>query len=332
MPRSAAITVHDVAKRAGVSQPTVSLVLSGHPTARVAPATRAKVHRAAQELGYRPNVVARGLNKRRSFALGIVLPDLRNPVSIDLISGAERVAAQEGYALLLCDARARTIDEHLDELESRWIDGVIVDAATTDEVDLKLRRNVVMINEPSTSHPSVVADMEMAGMLAARHFIGLGHREIGFIGPASSLFRYRGLERGFVRTLSEAGIEIRSDWFRRAPATARGGEAACEGLFAVRSRPTALLCANDVTALGAIKALSTRKLKAPEDMSVLGCDDIEMARLVQPELSTIALPVRELGARAVRTLIRDLQGVSQERRARPLPVHLVARATTAPPA
>jgi LacI family transcriptional regulator len=321
------ITVHDVARRAGVSQPTVSLVLSGHPTARVAPATRERVRKAAEELGYRANVVARGLQQRRSFAVGIIVPDLRNPFSIDVISGAERVAAEEGYAVLLCDARERAVEDHLAALQSRWIDGVIVEPAAT-ATELPLSQNTVWINEPSADRPAVLADMESAGHVVARHLLELGHGAIGFVGPASDLFRYRTMERAFVQTLRAAGIAIRSDWFRRAAPSVQAGERAARALLALDERPTAVFCANDLMAIGALKACAAAGVNVPSDLSIVGCDDIEMARLVQPELTTVAVPARELGARAARILIR---GRDQQRgtQPRPLPIHLVARASTA---
>ncbi|MEQ1691888.1 MAG: LacI family DNA-binding transcriptional regulator, partial [Gemmatimonas sp.] len=123
------VTIHDVAARAGVSQPTASLVLSNHPRARVAALTRQRVLDAAAELGYRPNVVARSLTQGRSFALGVIVPDVRNPFVADVVTGAERVASEAGYALLLCDQHTRDIEQHLDILRARQIDGILIDAA-----------------------------------------------------------------------------------------------------------------------------------------------------------------------------------------------------------
>lgn len=318
------VTVHDVARRAGVSQPTVSLVLSGHPTARVAPATRERVREAAEELGYRPNVVARGLQQRRSFALGVVVPDLRNPFSIDVISGAERVAAEEGYAVLLCDARERAVTDHLAELQSRWIDGVILEPAAT--AGAAHAQNTVLINEQSADAPAVLADMEGAGKLAARHLLQLGHRAIGFIGPASDLFRYQAMERSFVQTLRDDGVTIRSEWLRRAAPSVRGGELAAHAIAELKNWPSALFCANDLVAIGALKTCVARGVAVPDEMSIIGCDDIETARLVQPELTTVHIPARELGARAARMLIRG--AAPRPSPQRPLPVHLVVRGTT----
>src|SRR5215218_4813898 len=149
------VTVRDVARAAGVSQPTASLVLGNHPTARVAQATRARVLAAAHELGYRPNVIARGLARGRSFALGIIVPDLGNPFFADVVSGAERVAGAAGYALLLCGAAERPAGEHLATLVSRQIDGVIIDsvnAATLDAAALA-EVNVVLVDETSEQWP-----------------------------------------------------------------------------------------------------------------------------------------------------------------------------------
>jgi DNA-binding LacI/PurR family transcriptional regulator len=171
--------------------------------------------------------------------------------------------------------------------------------------------------------------MANAGVLVARHLLQLGHSAIGFIGPASDLFRYRIMERAFVRTLSEAGVVIRSDWLRRATPSAQGGQTAARALIDLHERPTAVFCANDLVAIGALKACAARGLRVPADLSIVGCDDVELAHLVQPELTTIAVPARELGARAARILIRG--GATRRSRAQPLPVHLVVRGPTARP-
>src|SRR6476660_1880307 len=120
------VTALEVARKAGVSQPTVSLVLSKNPKARVAPETRARVLKVAEELGYRPNRLAQGLVRRRSFALGVIVPGFSNPVSASIVSGAERVAAQAGYAVLLCETGEIDVKQHLKALTDRQIDGVII--------------------------------------------------------------------------------------------------------------------------------------------------------------------------------------------------------------
>lgn len=331
---SARATAHDVAARAGVSQPTVSQVLSGNPRARVSAATRSRVLRAAEELGYRPNVLAQGLVRRRSFALGVVVPDLANPFFAAVVSGAEKVAARAGYAVFLCEAGETSAEEHLDALKSRQIDGVILDAvgaaALTGEALVGL--NVVLVDEALEHYPGIVSDAEQAGELAARHLLALGHRRLAFIGPAIDASAFRLRERGFTRTLRAAGVVVESPSLRRASATVAGGMQGMRALLGVRPRPTAVFCANDLIALGALKACARARVAVPGEVSIVGCDDIELAQLVTPELTTVAIPAREMGARAARLLIRELSGegfAAGGRQGRPLPVRLVPRGTTA---
>lgn len=326
------VTALEVAKRAGVSQPTVSLVLSRNPKARVAPDTRARVLKAAEELGYRPNRLAQGLVRRRSFALGIVVPGFGNPVNGAIISGAERVAAQAGYAVLLCETGELDVGQHLRALADRQIDGVIVAGISEAELanaDIG-RLNVVLVNETSAAFSAVQDDSLSAGGLAAEHLLGLGHRAIAFIGPASAASTFRLRERGFAKALRDAGIAPSSEHWMRAEPTVSGGLAAMRALLALPVRPTAVFCANDLIALGAHKACAVGGVAIPGGMSILGCDDIDIGTLVTPELSTISTPKRELGARAVRLLLRQLDG---DGRAAPtvqtLPVKLMVRGTTA---
>jgi LacI family transcriptional regulator len=323
--------MRDVARRAGVSQPLVSLVMGGNRSARVALATRERVLQAARELGYRPNVVAQALVLRRSYAIGIIIPDLRNLFFADVVGGAERVAAEQGYAVLLCDAMEVPADRHVEALRARQIDGIIIDAVGAASLgdgaldDL----NVVLIEQPSDRMHGVASDAEAAGRLAAEHLLGLGHRRIGFLGPASDVWAFRMRERGFLQGLRAAGLPIASGDLRRASPTVQGGRTAMKELLALPARPSAVFCANDLMAFGALKACARAGVIVPEQLSIVGCDDVETAQLVTPELTTVAVPAREMGARAARLLLRILDG-EEVRPARLLPVRLVQRGTTAP--
>ena len=327
------VTARDVAARAGVSQPTVSLVLGGHPTARLSAATRARVQRAARELGYRPNLAARGLARGRSYAIGLLVPDLRNPFFADVAGGAQRVAAEEGYALLLAEAREIEPGRHLEALRARQIDGIIVDAVGAADLDpgLLAGLNVVLIDEPSTRWPGVASDAAGAGRAAAEHLLGLGHRRLAFMGPAIDVHTFRLRERGFVAALRARGILLGSSALRRARPTVAGGEEAMRALLALRPRPTGVFCANDLMALGALKACHRARVRVPDELSLVGCDDVELARVVTPELTTVAIPARELGARAARMLARQLDGKGKAPPAsKPLPARLQVRGTTGP--
>ena len=316
-----------------MSQPTVSLVLSRNPTARISVETRARIIKAAEELRYSPNLVARSLVRSRSYALGIIVPDFRNPFFADVVSSAERVAAQEGYAVLLCEAGEGNAAKYLDALHARIIDGVIIDAvgAASVHADLLDRTNVVLIDQIAGRWPGIATDAESAGAQAADHLIGLGHRRIAFIGPAIDAHSFRMRERGFWKRLDANGISLPSEYLARGNATAQEGRNAMRSLLSLDPRPTAVFCVNDVIAIGALKAALAAGLRVPEDISVVGCDDIELCQLVTPELTTVKVPARELGGRAARLLIRTIEGKgSGKRLSRLLPVELVQRGTTGP--
>jgi DNA-binding LacI/PurR family transcriptional regulator len=329
---SRSITTHDVAARAGVSQATVSLVLGGNPRARVAQATRERVLRAAGDLGYRPNIVARSLVRGRSYTIGVVVPELSNPFFMDVVDGVQRVATGAGYAVLLCDARQTSPGRHLEALRGRQVDGIVIDAVGAGQLtDSELDGvEVVLVDEPSERLPGVASDALAAGRLAAEHLLGLGHTRLAFIGPATDVHTFRMRERGFVARLREAGVSLTSETLRRAQPSTAAGLGAMKALLALKERPTAVFCANDVLALGALKACLASGVRVPGDMSIVGCDDIELARVVTPELTTVAVPARELGARAARLLLQRLEKPGEAvKPQKPLPVRLVARGTTA---
>ena len=331
---TARVTAADVARKAGVSQPTVSLVLSKNPTARVAKATRDRVLAVAKELGYRPNRLAQGLVHQRSFALGVIVPGFANPVYANIVSGAERVASEQGYAVLLCETEQVNAEQHLQALIDRQVDGVVIAgvAGTTLPTEDLARLNVVLVNQPADGHSAVASDSLGAGRIAARHLIDLGHSRIAFIGPSTSLPAYRLRERGFGEELRAAGITPASDYWRRADANVAAGAAAMRALLDLAIPPTAVFCATDVIALGAHKEASRAGLRLGVELSIMGCDDIEMATLVSPELTTIRTPQRELGARAVRMLIQRIESESEvEPAVQILAVKLVRRGSTGRP-
>ncbi|MEO8576074.1 MAG: LacI family DNA-binding transcriptional regulator [Gemmatimonadales bacterium] len=337
-PRIKRITTHDVAKRAGVSQPTVSLVLSKNARARVSAETRERVLLAARELGYVPNVVARSLVSSRSYAIGVIVPDLRNPFFAEVVSGAERVASEAGYAVLLCETREIPRDRHIQALLERQVDGIMVDAIGAASLPEAMLAgvNLVLIDEPPDRWPGVASDALGAGRMAAEHLLSLGHMRFGFIGPATNVHAIRMRERGFVKALESRNIHIESSMLRRVAATAAGGQAGMRALLALDNPPTAVFCSNDLVAAGALKVCSLDGVGVPQEMSIVGCDDIELASLLVPELTTIAIPARELGARAARLLLQGLKDNDSESRTSPRPQRtiasrLVVRGTTAPP-
>lgn len=288
--------------------------------------------RAAEELGYRPNRLAQALVLRRSFTIGVLVPRLDNPVYANVISGAEKVAAEAGFAVLLAEAEQGSSLPHLLALRDRQVDGVIVCGFGARDLpaDVLAEVHPVLVEQDSNDHPSISSDSLRAGQVAAEHLLSLGHREFAFIGPATDAHSYRLRERGFTRALRDAGIRLDSSRIRRQGATVAGGIRAMRSLLALPERPTAVFCASDLIALGAHKACATAGLALPRDLSILGCDGIETGTLVTPELSTVHVPQRELGARAVRLLIKRLDGGSVPATPQVLPVKLVPRGSTGP--
>jgi DNA-binding LacI/PurR family transcriptional regulator len=329
------VTTHDVARKAGVSQATVSLVLGGNPRARVSATTRERVMHAAGELGYRPNMLARALVQRKSYTIGVMVPDLSNPFFMDVVTGAQRVAAEAGYVVLPGDVRDTSPTRHLDALRARQVDGLILDgfgALALPESELAGLK-VVLVDEPSERFPGVASDAPAAGRLAAEHLLALGHARFGFIGPASGIYVFRMRERGFFQALRAAGHGLSSARLRRVPPSVAGGLQAMRALLALAEdeRPTAVFCATDLLAAGALKACLTAGVAVPGRMSIVGCDDVELARVLTPELTTIRIPARELGARAARLLIKQIDDEAWvPRPGKALPVKLVVRGTTGP--
>jgi LacI family transcriptional regulator len=328
------VTSHDVAKLAGVSQTTVSLVFSGSAAGtRVGPATRARVLDAARTLGYEPNAVARALVQGRSRSVGIAVPTLRDPFFLDVVSGAQRVLRAEGYAVLLAEAdESASMTSAIALFRARQIDGLLIDPVGLSAVDPSALQGapVVLIDDQSDRWPGVRADAERAGRIVAEHLLALGHRRLGFLGPLTEMPSAARCERGFARVLREAGVAPRSAHVRRVPATVEGGKAGMQALLALAERPTAVFCANDLIALGALKSCVRAHVHVPDEMSIVGCGDIESATLVTPELTTVNLRPLEVGARAARLLLELVDG-APPRAMKPLPVELVVRGTTAPP-
>lgn len=197
----------------------MSLVLGGNPKARVAAANRERVRRAAAELGYRPNLLARGLVRQRSYAVGVLVPDLGNPFFAEVVRGVERVAGQNGYAVLLSDARETPPEKQIEALRARQVDGVILDALGVSSLTGEALEdwNVVLVDEPSARFPGVMSDAFQAGLLMGEHLLELGHRSFAFVGPAVDAHSFRMRERGFVQALRGAGVGLASERLRRAP-------------------------------------------------------------------------------------------------------------------
>lgn len=330
-------SIRDVSRFAGVSVATVSRALSAPD--KVAAETRARVLEAVRAVDYRPNMMARNFRSRQAFAIVVLAPNIANPFFARVVRGIEQVAQEGGYAVLLGDTRddpAREA-EYLGLVQSRQADGVIQLSARIDPVALKrLWKDgaaPAIVNACECADldfcPKVRIDNAAAARAMTEHLLALGHRRIGVLtGPAASPLT-RDRLAGHRQALETAGVA-------HDPAlTATGDFSSQSGFDAARTlaaaRPTALFCFSDEMAIGAMRALRSLGLRVPQDVSVAGFDDIDLARFAEPPLTTIAQPMEELGRAAMAVLLDILNGGLPDLRTQVLPTQLVVRDSTAPP-
>ena len=349
-------TIADVARRAGVSTATVSRVLAGVGRAR--PETHARVEAAARELGFRPSDVARSLKRRSTLTLGLIVTDIENPYFPQLVRAVEDAAIGAGYAILLCNADDDPEREasYLDLLVERRVDGLIIAATTIGSRQREWLATaplpVVLINTaaPGDLLPTIVSDNREGGRLAARHLLGLGHRRFGYLMPPPRNVDAPERLAGVRDELTGAGFDDGAGEdagtvlaIADGAPTVLGGEAAMLTLLGGVPRPTAVVAYNDLMAIGAMRAIRTRGLRVPADISLIGFDDVSFAAYVEPALTTLRQEPAEMGRWAVGTLteqIKAARGERAERRTavppglpaerRVVPVHLEVRDSTGP--
>lgn len=327
------ITSRDVARLAGVSQPTVSRALRGDQ--RVSEATRERVQRAADALNYVPSETGRSLSTRVTKRIGVVVTDLTNPFYPHLIGPLHDELEQHGYRMMLFTERSETAVAS-QRLLDRSIDGVVLATATIGSRlpdDLQRRElPFVFLNREAGGRPAdaAVVDNELGGRLVARELARLGHRDIAHIGGPAETTTGREREMGFRLGLSEAGIGLPEDSVRRGPFDFDTGYGGLTEILAGPTRPTAVFCGNDVIAIGAFNAARAHGVRIPEDLTLIGFDDIPMAAWEAFGLTTVHYDLAELAQEAVRLLVRRIEsdGDPEPRRTLFTP-ELVLRATHA---
>lgn len=334
MPRPAAPTILDVARRAGVSKSLVSLVMRGSPN--VSDEKRTAVLRAAEALGYRPNAAARSLASRRSHVIGVMLSDVLNPFFTELIGGIEEAAIAAEYRALFNtgsrnpELEAVAIDTFL-ELRT---DGLILAGPVLDEdVIAEAAREVpVVVMTRQIEVPGVDSvsndDYRGAGMVVD-HLVELRHRHIAHIDGGSGAGARR-RRQGFLRRMRKHGL-AETARVVAGTYTEEGGAKGVLELLASGPPPTAIFASNDLAAVGALHALEDQGLAVPEDVSLVGYDNTTLAQLGHIALTTIHQPRREMGFQAVQLLIERLDGGRSEPRHILIEPSLMARRTTAPP-
>ena len=332
-------TSADVAARAGVSRTTVSFVLNGRADASIAEPTRRRVKEAARELGYHPHGAARALAGGASDTIGLVLRQSPEQVSADaLLSetlwGIGSEAHKGGYRVLV-EPLSPDGGHYMDLVLSERVDGLIVSGPRTDDEELAgLVADdfpvIVQGSLPSLDAPSVDVDNRAGGRVAVEHLLDLGHRRIGCITNAPLAYTAAAARlKGYEDALDAAGIAPARELVVEGGFDATSGLTAMRELLARAPDLTAVFVASDIVAFGALRALREAGRRVPEDVSVVGFDDIPLACHFDPPLTTVHLPARELGVTAGRVLLERLAGRHGAARVL-LPTALVLRESTAP--
>ena len=333
-------SVYDVATRAGVSPATASRVLSGRDYP-VRAETRSRVLRAAEELKFQPNRLARALVTARTSTIGAIVHDISDPYFGEIVRGLEDAARLHGYQLFVCssDRNAERELEYVRALLSYRVDGLVFAGGGIEDDDYKLELSktlddfrssggaVVMLAPNSYKAPSVVPDNQKGARLLTRHLIELGHRSIGFISGPDHLRTSAVRLDGYRAELERAGIDWQDELVESGQFTAEGGGKAVALLLDRRPDITAVFASSDLMGFGVLSELAARSVQVPDDMSVGGFDDVRPAAYAGVPLTTVAVPMQALGAEGARVLVEILAG--NRPRSRVLPVQLIERQSTA---
>ncbi|HEY2456828.1 MAG TPA: LacI family DNA-binding transcriptional regulator [Candidatus Acidoferrum sp.] len=347
--RSGVVTIRDVARESGYSASTVSIVLNSAPLSRYIPQdTKQRIETTARRLGYRPNPLARSLRSQRSNIVGVMVFDINDPFCTPILRGLENSLYQSSYLSLLADAHneSHRFERYLEMLLDRRVEGLIV-IANWLVTDIKVLADLTQRQVPTviagrdfemSSVSTVSADNESGAAIALEHLYQLGHREIAFLrGPkalSSSGQRWKGI-RGFAQSV---GLTIDAKRVAELPesldanSSFEAGTQLTTDLLRRGASFTALMAYDDITALGALRALKKKGLRVPEDCSVIGYDDVAQASLSAPSLTTVRQPMEAMGAISAGIVLDAIKSVNQKRDIpvvrRKIPAELVVREST----
>jgi LacI family transcriptional regulator len=329
-------TIHDVAQDAGVSPTTVSRYLNNR--IELPPATSARIDAAIARLEYRPNLLAKRLSTGKTEAVGLVTPEIREPFFAELASAFEDEADRHGYTVFISSTRSDRKREiaSLERLHDRHVDGLVLLTNTPDDGTLaKLigkRRNVVLLDEdiPGVSVPRLFVANTEGAELATRHLIEAGHTRIAYLGGPHGLFSVVERHQGFRRAMTAAGLPIRPDYVALGSFDPELARAATLKFLALPEPPTALFASSDYLVIGALMGLRTAGISIPQQMSLVGFDDMPFGALLTPPLSAVRQPVEQLGRQGFLTLMQLLNGETPPPLTR-LPVELIRRQSVGAP-
>jgi LacI family transcriptional regulator len=332
------VTLKQLAARARVHPSTISRVANHDPGLRIAAETRSRIEALLRETDYRPNGVARGLKLRQSLALAVVIPDVTNPFFAALFRGVEDGAAPRGYNVLLCntDGSPKRQHSHLQSLHARRVDGVILASTYLEDPTVRWLRQeripYVLVNRFSDEgQDAFVGSDDLRGARAATgHLVELGHRRIGHLAGKPTVSTGILRRRGYLDELGARGVEADRRLIVEAGYTEEGGARATERLLSLPMPPSAIFAVTDMTAVGAFGAARRMGLRIPEDVAIVGYNDIPLASRLVPGLTTVHVPIHELGTVAAGLLLEQIDtGEPSQRRVVFSPTLVVRGSTVA---
>jgi DNA-binding LacI/PurR family transcriptional regulator len=329
-------SIKDIARLANVSHSTVSRALSGSPL--ISEETASRIRQIAEDAGYRPSAAARSLVTSRTGTIGVVVTSIADPFAGEVVLGIEDAANDHNYSVILANSNAQPEREVkvVRAFEERRVEGIIVTSSRVGAIYVEMlsqtRVPIVLLNNqhPSDFMHSVTIDNPAASFEAVRHLIDLNHRRIAYIGDRFGCQSDTDRFGGYRSALDLAYLPFAPEYVAHGNGKSDGGASAMAALLSLPSPPTAVFCYNDMTALGAMTAIAARGLKVPNDLSVVGFDDVFVAQYSAPPLTTVRQPMREMGRLALETLIKLLAGTGSQPNIK-VPGELIVRASTAPP-
>lgn len=329
-------TIKDIAKKAGVSVATVSYVINN--TRWVNEDKRRRVLEAIKELNYVPNAVARGLRVQKSNAISFIVSDITNPFYPDLAKACESVAQAHGYTVnvINTDDERHKMSEALKQLRGGRVDGAVITSALPDDREeiqqlLELGYPIVLASRLIEDLPvdSVAADNKRGAMMAINYLIGLGHRKIAFVNGVQGSYINKTRTEGYLQAMEEAGLEVCPEWLTSGKAKYEASYETARMLLELppSKRPTAILNLTDLGAFGVLDAAKDMGVSVPDDLAVIGFDDLFISGLRNIQLTTIRIPRLEMGKLATEMLFNRMENKDAEKQTVIMPVELVVRKT-----
>ncbi|MBB3153460.1 LacI family transcriptional regulator/LacI family purine nucleotide synthesis repressor [Paenibacillus endophyticus] len=346
------VTVYDIAREANVSVATVSRVINN--TAPVKKSTRERIMELIAKHQFQPNALARSLYKKETGMIGVILPDITNPFFPEVLAGLDQEARSKGYTFFLCDTVSTNGDsaeqyvresQYLSILMEKQVDGIVMIGGRInlakpskeligEVVEASKRVPLLLINGnlPGEGMTRVYADELEGAELATQHLIELGHERIAFVGGYKHMSNTVQRIKGFVRTMERSGLQARKEWIMDGGFSVESGKAFMNRMLALPERPTAIFCANDLVAIGVMKAAHKAGIRVPEELSLIGFDDIPYASNSIPELTTVSLRCYDVGRHAAELLHQMITKSKVSKNTKIRPELIVRESTARPPA